>query len=131
MKKVIQEQELQFAAKIVSGPSRTLEKKNGSQYCMQNIEFLEGPFIGKTVGAERTLLNSNMQEKKPLEVGTECIGYVQIIPDRNDPSKPRYLFTIGEKFIGATQEELDDAFTAWASGVNTEVANTTEENIPF
>lgn len=104
---------LSFRGIIKTGPSKILVKTNGSKYCLQNVEIQNGPFTGKVVGAERTLLNVNKEEKAPLNIGEKCLVYVTQLPSTTNPGKMQFFFTIGEE-NGASQDELNDLWNNYS-----------------
>lgn len=102
-----QMEQLVWNAIVKTGASKTMQKKSGALYVLQQVEITEGPLAGKVVSAERTLLNSKKEEKDPMEIGAKCVVYLTRLDDMHNPGKKKNFFQIGEP-LGATDDELNE-----------------------
>lgn len=84
----------------------TKQTKNGpATYVLHNVEITEeGPLKGKTVTGQRTLLNSEGEEKSSVEVGQEVVLYLRVVEDDKGNKKP--FFDIGTDNTASDEEIL-------------------------
>lgn len=83
----------QFSAVVISEPLSykgkfDIPKSNGALYNLHQVEILEGPFAGKKVLGNRTILNKNKQEKSPVGEGQEITVHLSVVEDESGKRKP-------------------------------------------
>lgn len=99
-----------FAAIISRAASKELTKQteNGeSIYVLHNAKITqEGPLFGKEVTCQRTLMNSNGEQKEGVEPGQEVVLYLRIVEDERG-KKP--FFDISLSAPTASDDEILEA----------------------
>ena len=95
-----------FRANIVSISDEILTKKNGKEYQMCRVTFTNGPLVGKTYFANRTL----GEEKNPIEVGQDVLTYLTVVEDKktdeagNEIVTPKLFFEISTSIVDDADE---------------------------
>jgi len=72
-----------FGAKLVSILEEVKTKSNGKQYLTATVEFTDGPLVGKTYFAQRTL----GENKSAIAVGQNVRAILEIV-ERDGVKRP-------------------------------------------
>ena len=99
-----------YKAKVTSSPSKIMNKSNGSEYVLQNVQILEGPAKGKIVAGTRTIKNAEGVEKSVPEIGAEVTVYHQALESSQKPGKYVHFFEISTSQPQASMDELTALF---------------------
>jgi hypothetical protein len=89
-----------------------------SPVALCGLKLTEGPHAGKTLWAQRTLINREGVAKEPVAKGDNVFAtLVSVITDANGNKKPFFEVTTS---ANASDEDLMDAFGATAETVATQ-----------
>ena len=99
-----------MTAIVKSVGSRTLDKKNGAQYVLQNCLITDGPAKGMLVLATRTTLTKDKVAKEVPALGAEVTLFHSTVVSTVAGQKNQHFFEISIGGDTASNADLDTAF---------------------